>query len=148
MIKGKTTKLRFNRKTYEIGEPFSGLSEKEEASLVASGIAEYEHTVAQKVKQTKQDDKLIPEGNVDYVAKYIATIEDIELLKKLMEEETADKKRKTVLEAISKRASELSKEDANGEDNNDNDHSNTNPEDTKGLVGNFNVGDTIITGAQ
>lgn len=144
MIKGKNTKLRFNRKTYEIGEPFSGLSAKEEASLVSSGIAEYDFMEPQKGKQADKPEKLIPEGNVDSVAKYIATIEDVELLKNILAEETADKKRKTVFEAISKRGAELSKEDDpdNGKDKD------PNTEDPSKLVENFNIGDTIITGSK
>ncbi len=142
MIKGKNTKLRFNDKTYEIGQPFSGLSDKEEASLVASGIAEYEYTAAQKTNQANQDEKLVPEGNVASVAKYVATIEDVELLKKMLEEEMADKKRKGVFEAISNRCAELSPE-ADTEDDEDKD-----TEDPNKLVGTFNPSDAIVTGAQ
>lgn len=49
-IKGKTTKLRFNGVTYDIGESVFGVPFEEEEQLVSDGIAEFvDETVDEKV---------------------------------------------------------------------------------------------------
>jgi len=109
MIKVTVGKVNDGIKVYSTGDIISNLPEVEEDRLVKNGVAEYEYG-KEEAPETPPS-KLIPDGNVDKVNAYVSTIEDIDLLQKMAAEEESDKNRKTVLEAIYKRAQELADDD-------------------------------------
>lgn len=109
-------KLWDGTKMYIPGDVIATLSEDEEDSLVEAGKAEYYQEKVLELEKGVEpfndfSSKLIPDGNVETVQRYISSINNIDLLEKIAIEEETNKNRKTVLDAITKRAQELAESD-------------------------------------
>lgn len=116
-IKGITTKLRFQEKTYEVGEPLEGLSHEEEASLVDSGVAEYcgIHDKVQKVTETVAGSTTFADllsVSASNIKGKLSEYNHIDMLEAILQEEKSSKNRKTVIKDIEARIAELEAEAA------------------------------------
>jgi hypothetical protein len=146
-IKGITTMLRFNDRTYAIGEPLEGLPNDEEASLVASGLAEYCDDTDEEEKA--EFDPLLSMSAAT-IKEALKGIEDSEKLDSLMDEEMAVRNRKTVITAIKERLAELAEKkdgDTNEEDNgstDEEDEANENSGAADHVDLNFDPSDAVV----
>ncbi len=115
------------KRMYVSGDLVDNLSSDEEDKLVEVGKAEYYEDEESEDEESENPEKkvehfkaffqkLIPDGNVETVQRYIAGINDIDVLEKIAIEEETNKNRKTVLDAISKRAQELVTDDNDSDD--------------------------------
>lgn len=141
-IKGITTKLRFNDKTYEIGEPLEGLPEKEEASLVATGVAEYcePPKTGEEDKDKSPFDQIISMSAAK-IKDAIKDIPDVEWLKSLLNAEKEATNRKTAVIAIQERIDALETGDK-GESGDDENQSSSGTNSADQL--NFNPSDAVV----
>lgn len=146
MIKVIGIKVRTSNKVYEPGDIISNMSPEDESALIKDGYAEKVEGTGEKTPV--KDKVIIP--TADELIKFIENTDKIEDIEKVLADEKAGKKRVTVLTAAEDKIRTLSAndEDTNEDGTGNEDGNGTNPEDPKDLVGNFNVGDTIITGAQ
>lgn len=117
MIKIKNGKVKNNGKTYVIGDTLSGLSEKDEATLISLGLAE------QVPVEKKNKEVNIYDGkNVEEMTAIIESMESEDELKAVFEFEQKGKNRKTVFQAIEAKMEAINNEDHDS-DSQDNDGS-------------------------
>jgi hypothetical protein len=146
MIKVISGKMWDGKNMYVHGDIITTLSEDEEDYLVEAGKAEYHYEKEEQLKTPPS--KLIPDGNVEGLKKYISTIEDAELLNEMIDEEMANLQRKTLIEAIEKRIEALKKveDDGNGKDPESDDENNTDTKSDNSLKIDFNMDDVMKNG--
>lgn len=117
-------KLNMGGKVFATGDRID-LSSKQAAKLLAKAYIRFDNLPQKVVQVVSQPDarkaaaKLIPEGkSVEDLKKLIKSIEDIDTLEKMIEEEKQGLNRKTLIEAIEKKIDDLneSSDDEGNED--------------------------------
>lgn len=117
MYEVTVSKLRFSKdKVLVSGDPVDIQDKNLAAKLMRKGYVKIAADKSKKIvsvgaSNSGSNPDPYAEKNAKEMAELIAGIEDIEELKKLLDYEQQNKKRKTVLEAISVRAEELTEND-------------------------------------
>jgi hypothetical protein len=146
MIKVIGIIVRTSDKVYNPGDIIFNMSPEDEESLIDDGYAERVGEAGE--KPPTKDKIVIPPA--EELIKLIEETDSIEDIEKILVDELANKRRKTVLAAASAKIETLSSSEVDSEeDDSENDDAKaTNTEDTKSLVGNFNASDMVVTGAK